>query len=166
MSQKKTRVTRDVVEARRELVAELAARRLTQRAIVRALNKNVDNARRAGKLPPGGSYNPVTNNYWCLATINKDLQAIRKKWHENAQASIEKMREQQLAEISAVIRAAWSNNDLRTVLSALKLQAELFGLDAPLRINIEKEIEKIGLDYDTAFNQFVEMIASGMQNAD
>lgn len=146
----------EIIEARRERVAQLRLRGLTQRAIVEALAAE-------------GVVNAETGQPWSVGTIAGDLKALQRDWKKRAAAHVDEHRAQQLAMLDEVIRAAWAGapvpgvveellrvsadpaaseerrreavkglgsvaaGDLRAVLASLKQRAELLGLDAPTK---------------------------------
>lgn len=131
---------RKLIDARRERVAQLHLRGLTQREIVAALEQQ-------------GMMNPETGKPYNVMTVNRDLQALKKQWRANAAQDIALHKALQAAEITEVIRAAWAAKELTTVMKALERQAKLLGLDVPTRIDfrdldakIEQEIGRISAD--------------------
>jgi hypothetical protein len=145
----------DAIAARREQVAALLARHLTQREIVAELAK-------------AGLQNPETGGPYSLFTVNSDVQALRRTWQAEARKKTAIHAGGVLAELRAVRRAAWQGAaredvvaglvkaladedpgvraaaarslgavgqaDLQAVLKSLKQEADLLGLEAPKKI--------------------------------
>lgn len=107
-----------IIDKRRQAVAQMRLRGATQREIEEQLNKT-------------GFINPDTGNPWSLGIINKDLQELEKEWRESAKADMADLKGQQLAEIRAGRRKAWSDGDLNNVRQFMKLEIDLLGTDAP-----------------------------------
>src|SRR5678815_5397373 len=117
-----------IIDDRRRLVASLILRKRTQREIVYALTTQ-------------GHRNPLTGEPWSLATVNADVQALRRQWRKEARQDTAEHKTRQFAELNEVMKQGWVDNDLNAVLRAMKQQAELLGLDAP----IEEERWNIGI---------------------
>lgn len=116
-----------VISHRRRLVAQLRLREFAQDEIVAALEQQ-------------GIVNPKTGKPWSKGIINADCQALEAAWHEQAVKTTAEMKIEMFARLREVARAAWGKNDLRSVLQALKQQAELLGLDAPLKVDRDVRI--------------------------
>lgn len=101
---------RDVVEQRRTRVANMLAQHKTQREIAAQLGCS-------------------------LGTVNRDIQALDKRWRQAADVDIATHRGRQLAEVAYVIKCAWMQGpdpvNLRVVLQAIKLAAQITGTVAP-----------------------------------
>lgn len=122
----------DAALQRRELVASLVLRKLTQRQIVTALAEQ-------------GIFNPETGNPYDLTTIHKDVQILRTMWRQSATQQTGEHQAMILAELEEVKKAAWQSGELDKVLKAIGQQSQiLFGTnvnlrgdaDAPLTIRI------------------------------
>lgn len=107
-----------VIAQRRELVAHARLRGASERAIAAALEEL-------------GFLNPITYEPWSPATIHSDIKALEAQWQENAKLAIEEHKANQMAELKEVRRQAWHNNDLSSVLSALRLEMALMGSESP-----------------------------------
>lgn len=130
----------DIVLLRRERVAQLRARGLTQREITAALAKPPDS---------GGLRNPDTNAPYDLSTINGDIKALRKDWQARAAEITSAHRADQLAEIAQLKREAWLAKKYDLVLRALEREAKLLGTDAPqknININVPEDVLQALLD--------------------
>lgn len=112
------------IDQRRNLVASLLLRnpKITQREIC-------DN------LAERGFYNPDTNDPYSLGTINADVNSLIEEWRKDAQAEISEWRALQLEELNEVKRQAWKDRDLSTVIRAIKLQSEIVGTGAPVKLD-------------------------------
>jgi hypothetical protein len=136
---------KDNAVARREKVAKLRLRGLSQAAIADALNVSV-------------------------GTINRDLKILLAQWREAAQVSIADHLAQQVAELREVRRVAWAEKDLRTVLRAVETEAKLVGTMRPptIQINVPlvlieqavHAIEEIGADPAAVFQELIKEAAA------
>jgi len=118
-----------LIEKRRERVAELSLKGLTTREIAEIIGKTIPN-------PRGG-------NAWGKTIIGKDLAAVREDWQRRAAEHIGALRAQQLAKIDHVEREGWIARNLDIVLKALKMRADLLGLNAPKEHNINANVATI-----------------------
>lgn len=161
MTKPKSTARDDLTILRRERVASLVARGLTQREITAALAK---------PIADGGIRNPDTLEPFDLATINRDLQAIRKENRERTAEAIDTHQARQYAEIQEIKRAAWASKNPQLALAALEKEMKLLGtLRQPDGINInllvvvqrfEQVARDLNLDPITALDEFV-----GVMNA-
>lgn len=111
---------RDAAEQRREVVAKLLLRKLTQREIVDALADE-------GIVDPSGEP-------YSLSTVHGDIRELRKIWRANAAERIEEHQSLILAELEEVKRAAWESGELDKVLRAIQQQTQiLIGTNVNLR---------------------------------
>lgn len=126
----------DAVAYRREVVASARLRGLSLRAIVASLPKqNPPVVRPDGK--------PYT-----LATIKRDLDALREQWRCDASRDISEHLEEELAELKEMKKLAWArrdaegraNPDLHMVMQAHDRIARLLGTNAPERQDIKAEV--------------------------
>jgi len=130
----------DVIERRRQAVASLRLRGLSEREI-------------AAKLPELGIRNGEKS--WCRSTINIDLTELRKEWRENAKEDTAVLIAEEQAQLFEVRRVAWENGDLETVLKSHDRLAKLLGLNAPNRIGIGGlEGGPVEIDIDRAREKF------------
>lgn len=106
----------DMMTLRREAVAALRARHLTQRQIVESLRK----------LTP-----PIEAS---LATINRDLRYLRDGWKKKAAESIEDWIADELADLDELERVAWREKRYELVLKIKERKAKLLGMDKPVKI--------------------------------
>lgn len=124
----------DAVSHRREQVARLRLRGLSQREIANAL---------AQMTPPIVNAKGQPFNQ---AQISRDLDHVRALWEASATEAIDKRRARQMAELDEVRRKAWANNDMPSLLKAIKLEADLFGTLAPVKVDVRTwQDEVIGL---------------------
>jgi hypothetical protein len=108
----------ELIAYRRELVARSRLRGASLREIVAAL----------AAIP---FVNPVTNEPFSLHAIHDDIKALETQWQENARQAIEEHKASQLAELREVRRQAWHNNDMGSILAAMRLEMILMGSEAP-----------------------------------
>jgi hypothetical protein len=113
----------DIIAHRREAVARLRLRHLSQREI-------------CAKLAEEGIINIEENKPWSLGTINLDLKSLDAQWKRQAMNHVTAKKGLLLAEYYEVLRVAWQSDDLAIILRACKQIAELLGLDAPERTEI------------------------------
>lgn len=134
----------EIAEQRRARVAHHRLRRLSTREI-------------AAELEREGLRNPDTDEPWTYVTVHRDLQALTKQWRADALGDTAPLKAELWAELRAVRRTAWEGADLPTVLRALKQEAELLGLDAPLKVDLEARIRELaareGLDAEEAVEE-------------
>lgn len=128
----RTRAQRDLVEARRARVAELRLRRFSTRAI-------------AAQLADEQILNPETEEPWSHVTVAEDLKALTAQWRRDALGDTAPIKAELWAELREVRRQAWEAKDWPTVLRALKQEAELLGLDAPLKVDLEAHVRFLAL---------------------
>ena len=114
--------TKALKAARQQKVEQLNLRGLTQREIVRALEKQ-------------RVINPISGKPWSLATINSDLQELEEKWQSAALVDRAAKKARVNAEIQELKRAAWADKDLKLALDLLKVEIDLFSLTDPITVN-------------------------------
>ena len=143
-----------VMERRRTMVSGLLLRGLTQREIQTAL---------AGK---GGVLNG-DNKPWSIATVNRDVQAVKLAWQREYASDYNTHVARMLAEYREVRRQAWRDKDLGTVLKCCVLECKLIGLDRPDRLEIEwrKEAQDAGYDASIVFEELVQQAAAVLDEA-
>lgn len=107
-----------VIAQRREMVARARLRGATIREIVVALTEM-------------GFVNPTTYEPWSKTVVHADIQAMEAEWRKNAQQAIEEHKARQMAELQEARRQAWHNNDIPSVLSAIRLEMVLMGSESP-----------------------------------
>jgi|SRR5581483_1753264 len=131
----------DAADHRRARVAHHRLRRLSVREI-------------AAELEREGLRNPETGEPWTWVTVHRDCQALARRWQREALADTAPLKAELWAELRAVRRQAWTDGDLATVLRALKQEAELLGLDAPVKVDVVAYVRDLaareGLDPDEA----------------
>jgi len=127
------RVSREVLEKRREVVASLLARGLRQSEIVDTLSQPKYTAERLndGKPNPYHLINPSTKEPFDKSTISRDVKALVGVWRENAAVDAEEHFARQLAELTELRRAAWARKDLSEVRQCLALEMKLLGTAKP-----------------------------------
>ena len=110
-------------DQRRKIVASMLLRapKITQREI-------------RDRLADEGFYNPDTKKPYALGTINSDVQYLQDQWREEAQENISQWKGLQIEQLNEVIRQAWRDGDLRTIISAIKVQSDIIGTKAALKL--------------------------------
>lgn len=161
MVKPKSTAKSDIVLMRRERVASLLARGLTQREIAAALAK---------EPLEGGIRNPDTGDPFDVMTVNRDIKAIRADNRKRTALSIDRHQARQYAEIQEIKRAAWAGKNPKLALEALEKEMKLLGtLRQPDGINInllvvvqrfEQVARELNLDPISALDEFV-----GVMNA-
>lgn len=117
----------DIIASRRAAVEQLRLRQLAITEIPAALEKL-------------GLVNPETKLPWSPATIQKDLVVLRAQWKRSARIDTEEHTARELAEISEVKRLAWQKSKPDSVINALKLEAQILGTLAPVKIDIDIKV--------------------------
>ena len=120
----------DIMEDRRREVALLRRRRLTMRQIVRALETS-------------GRVNPATGKAWDVATIKRDLDAIRAENKAEAIKEVSEHKTEILADYHELVRLAWQEKRYEDVRKVLKDMRELLGTDAPQVIIYEQMTQRM-----------------------
>lgn len=110
----------DIIARRRELVARMRLRGLSQREITAAL-PTLDQP----------CINEESGEPWSLATVNTDLKALQAEWRREAKKATEHHKARQMAELAEARRQAWLNNDMQSVLRAVGMEMGLLGTEAP-----------------------------------
>lgn len=110
---------KDAILMRREQVARLRLRGLSQREIAVSLSELVP---------------PINVSY---VTVKNDIDALKLEWQARAAESIDKLKAEQLAELREVKRRAWADNDLANLLRAIKQEAEIIGTPAAQKIEVK-----------------------------
>ncbi len=112
----------NLVAYRRELVARLALRGLSVRAIAKQL---------ASMGAP--IENPRTRAPFSKSVIASDIVHMRREWREHAGQDIDEHQARLLAKLEEVERQAWKKSDYALVLKIIDRIAKLLGVDAPTR---------------------------------
>lgn len=117
----------DLVKKRREMVASLRLRGLTEREITEALAK------------PGKQQilNPDSGEPYSPQTIHNDLKLLRDEWRERAAEDIKIHHARQLAEIQEIKRQAFLDRDGRLALMAIDREIKLLGTASPDIIQVQ-----------------------------
>jgi hypothetical protein len=109
-------------DRRRRLVGQLLAMQyMTQREI-------------AAEVERLGCRNPETGKPWSLGTINADMQWLRELWLDRTAEDVKTAKSRQLAEIAQLKRECWARGNLKELNNALKLEAQILGTNAPVKI--------------------------------
>ncbi len=133
MSKRKlTLQERDLQLKRRDIVASLWARRMSQHEIQRAM-ANRNNA-------ASFMVNPETGEPYDLSTIRRDIREIRSQHEKRIAASVDEHKAQQMIEIEELHRAAWAKKDLKGVATAIELKMKLTGtVSNNLNVNLKRK---------------------------
>ena len=121
------RTAPEIIEHRREAVARLRLRGMSERTI-------------ADALPKMGVINPETDRPWGRTTIQRDLEAVSAEWRKNTQRDIAEHQAAQLATLNEVQAQAWTEKNLELVLKAHDRIAKLLGTNAPDNIQVDAHI--------------------------
>lgn len=121
---------RDLIAERRQLVARLRLRHVTERDIVAALARE-------------GKVNPITGAPWSPYTIHMDCVALRTAWQQDAAAATEEHQAALLAELREARREAWQAKALELVLRGIKQEADLLGLNAPQQVDLTVRVKAL-----------------------
>ena len=132
----------EVIDKRREMVASLLARGMRQIEIVNQLG--VEYLMRNGERVKNPSHliNPVTQEPFDKATINRDVQFLRKQWRESAAEDAEEMLSRQLAELREARRVAWGRGDMDEVRLNMLAEIKLTGTARPEKKEIKLNDEQ------------------------
>jgi hypothetical protein len=134
---------RDEIVRRREHVARLRLRGLTQREIVSALGQLRGLADRPA---------PIVAS---LTTVNRDLQALESEWRARAAEAMAERKAKQLAEIDEAKRKCWADNDMAGLVRFMRLEAEIFGTKAALQVTWQDELARQGINASNVFEDLV-----------
>lgn len=143
-----THPTKFVVQKRRQLVASLALRNLSQREIVEFLGKEMQNED-AGK--------PYT-----VGTVNRDLRILAQEWRKTAAQDLYELKGRELAKLEELEKSAWGAKDYQLVLKITERRSRLCGLDAPLRLQPvspdESDTRYDGLNHEERASRIVTLL--------
>lgn len=105
-----------------------------------------------------------------LATINRDMKAVRVEWQAIRVAAADSATAEDLQRLAAAEKAIWpavEKGDVTAIdrlLRIMERRAKLLGLDAPKRIDITERLRAIasenGLDPDEAVREAARIIKS------
>jgi len=115
----------DIIDRRRELVASMRLRGLTQRQIVVALSS-----------PDKGFRNPETGEPWSLGTVNADIKALNARWKRSAQKKTIAYKSKALAELEELKLAAWNAKNLELVRRCISDIRAMMGTDSPSKAEV------------------------------
>lgn len=108
-----------------------------------------------------------------LATVHRDVVAIRIEWREHRLRALDEVAAEELQRLKAAEKAIWTNvvrGDLRALFGFLKIQerrAKLLGLDAPeqvdilLRTEAKRIAEHFGLTTEEVLGEADRILAGG-----
>ena len=109
---------KDEIIIRREAIAAMRARGLTQRQIRDSLLN----------MKP-----PIEVS---IATVNRDLKIIRAEWKQKATESIDEWIASELADLDELEKQAWREKRYDLILKIKDRRAKLLGLDKPMRTEL------------------------------
>ena len=123
---------KEIIEKRREIVAELRLRGRSEREIVAIM---------VTKPPPGvdGRWyfiNPQTNEPFTRGAIHKDLVALSAEWRANASASTEERFSKMIAQLEEVVKRAWERDDLRAAMEAMGEIRKMRGMEPAQQLEL------------------------------
>ena len=152
MQQARNSSHQSVIDQRRTLVSRLRLRGASQREIVSMLQRE-------------GLVNHETGKPWSLATVNRDIDAIRKEWQREYAATYDEHISEMRSQIREVRREAWRQGDLELVLRCCAQEAKLLGLDKPDRLIVDwrREAMEAGIDAGNLFENLVREFAAIQQ---
>lgn len=142
------------VEERRTHVSRLRLRGYTQWEIVKALPK-------MGVLNSKGEP-------WSIATINRDIKAVRQEWRNQYAKTFDEHVSNVLAEIKEVRREAWCTQDYELVLKCCDRECKLLGLDKPGKLIVDwrEEAKAAGVNAGDIFESIVAEFAESITASD
>lgn len=115
----------ELIARRRERVAQMRLRGMTQRQIAEELP-------RARQLPNGklveGITDPKTGKPFSLGTINADIKALQQEWRESAARDTQDIMAELLAELDELKRAAWAEKNHKLVRQVIVDQMKAHGM--------------------------------------
>jgi hypothetical protein len=132
----------ELIDKRRDMVSSLLSRGMRQIEIVNQLG--TPTIIRNGDIVPNPSYlvNPITQAPFDKATINRDIQFLRKQWRENAEEEIEELLSHQLSELREARRVAWARGDIEEVRHNILAEMKLTGTARPEKKEIKLDDEQ------------------------
>lgn len=159
----------DLIALRQEKVSGLLLRGMSQREITDALARGYRNPK-TGEIV-GQVLNPETGQAFDLATINRDIKALRREWAKKRDESTDEWLATELATLAELQKEAWMAKQFDTVLRISDRRAKLLGLDAPTRVTMEGVIklpsdvmaalEALGYTPDMITETFRELVTAG-----
>lgn len=128
---------RDAATYRREVIASMRARRMSENEIHRAL----------AKLEP-----PIICS---IGTVNRDIKRIREEWRERTGDSVQVWLAAELATLHELERAAWEAGKLDIVIRCLERRARMLGLDKPA------DARTMNIDLSSLSTEQLQRLAAG-----
>lgn len=124
-----------VIEKRREIIATLLVRGLTQAEVLQQMSKQHKQLP-DGSIKPNPTYlpNPKTGDPYDKSTISRDVKAIRREWQKVRERSVEQWLDQEVAVLLEARRIAWANKDYVEIRQNVLAMAKLLGLNEPQRV--------------------------------
>ena len=127
----------DLIEKRRELVAEMRLKGFSLRRITESLAAGyVD---KSTGVVLGRIVNPDTNEPFALKTIQDDLDVMKAQWRKNSEVSIEEQIAREEAKIDELERIAWAKGKYELIPRCWERRAKLKGLDKPEKRDITSD---------------------------
>ena len=114
--------------------AQLTAYRRRQVAALRLRGMTLDEIVKT--LATLGVVNPETQQPFGRVTVHNDLCYLETQWRDEAAELHELHKSRILAELRELRRAAWQDKKYLVVLRGLQLEADLFGLNAPITVDL------------------------------
>ena len=112
--------------------AQLTAYRRRQVAALRLRGMTLDEIVKT--LATLGVVNPETQQPFGRVTVHNDLRHLETQWRDKAAELHHLHKAKILAELRETRRAAWQDKKYSIVLRGLQLEADLFGLFAPIQV--------------------------------
>ncbi len=100
--------------------------------------------------------NPNTNEPWTDDLIRKDIAEFKATFKEKSLTELMELKLQKYNELDEIVRICFEKNDNKNAIAAIKLQIELFGLQAPLRSEVSfktNATDEIMNKLDSYFNK-------------
>ena len=123
-------------DLRRQKVAQLLVRR--PRITVRQMQT---------ALLQSGHYNPRTNEKWSRQTVQNDIEHVRGQARENMERDANEWRAIELDRLQELQKEAWDEGDRDLVLRCMKRRANLLGLDAPEKLELDGQVDVDTIDF-------------------
>ena len=83
-----------------------------------------------------GVVNPETQQPFGRTTVHNDLRYLEAQWRDEAAELHELHKARVLAELRELRRAAWQDKKFGIVLRGLQAEADMFGLNAPITVDL------------------------------
>lgn len=165
--------SREVIEKRREIIATLLARGMTQAEILRQMSNQYKRLP-DGSLKQNATYlvNPATGEPYDKSTICRDVKAVRREWKQVRERSVEEWLDQEAAVLLEARRLAWANKDYVEIRQNVMAMAKLLGLNQPERFEHRfdddqlEQVQSYRLDLLNEIEQMAERLRTDDPTAD